>query len=303
MVLAAIAVRWFGPARIWEWPSGQRHPWRIPGFTVIVGDRELMVRRTGPEDGPDIVFVHGLGGSSLAEWFGIGPLLAGTFRVTLVDLRNHGLSHQTTDRFEVADLADDLAAVLDQVGVTRAVVVGYSMGGTVAQALALRHPNVVDRLVLIGTFASHPPAWRWGRGIGVWLLRTWERITGVGTAEVRAGYLLATGAVPLRYARWLWEVTKRRDVEGGYQSNFALLRFDGREWVGRLGMPALVVIPGRDQLVPAAWQYQLAALLPDARVLELPDARHEAPMTHPREIAEAIAAFAAEEAEAIRRRR
>jgi 3-oxoadipate enol-lactonase len=208
-----------------------------------------------------------------------------------VDVRNHGLSHQTSDRFDIGDIADDVAAVLDALEIPRAVVAGYSMGGTVVQALTHRHPRLVERMVLVATFTSHPPAWRRARGIGVWLLRTWERVTGIGTSEARAAYLLLTGAVPMRHARWLWGETNRRDIEGGYQSNFALLRFDSRDWVGRLGTPALVVIPGRDQLVPASWQYGLAAALPAARVLELPDARHEAPMTHPDPIAAAILEF------------
>lgn len=290
-VLAAAALRWLGPARMWAWPRGQRHPWRVPARTVFIGDEEYLVRQTGPTDGPDVVLVHGLGGSSLAEWFAVGPLLARSHRVTMVDVRNHGLSHQSTDRFEVADLADDVAAVVQAAGVRRATVAGYSMGGAVVQSLAHRHPRLVGRLVLIGSFTTHPHGWRWGRRIGVWVIRAWERVTGVGTPEFRAAYLLATGAVPMSYARWLWGEANRRDIEGGYQSTFSLFRFDSGDWVGRIDAPALVVIPGRDQLVPVAWQYRLAAALRDCRVLELPDARHEAPMTHADRIAGAIVDF------------
>jgi pimeloyl-ACP methyl ester carboxylesterase len=256
-----------------------------------VGDLEFLVRQVGPPDAPDVVLVHGLGGASLAEWFRIGPMLSNRYRLTIVDHRSHGLSPKVTEPFEIEDVADDVAAVLTEVGIENATVVGYSMGGSIAQALAHRHPSLVDRLVLIATFAKHPAAWRWSRVAGTWLLRAWERATGLGTAETRASYLLATGAVEHRYARWLWDETHRRDAESGAAASFSLFRFDSTAWIGRLAMPSLVVIPLSDQLVPIRWQYDLAAALPHAQVVEIPGARHEAPLTHPEAISEAIESF------------
>jgi len=278
--LALALWRLFGPAVSPRFTPGQEHPWRLRGHTVYVGDREFLVRTVGPEDGRNVVFIHGLGGSSLAEWYEIGPLLSDRYRLTIIDHRSHGLSARSAGPFEIDDAADDVAAVLDAIGVRSAGVVGYSMGGAIAQSLAYRHPAKVDSLVLIGTFAFHPPAWRFARMIGIWLTRTWERLTGTGTPEVRAGYLLATGAVAPRHARWMWEETHRRDPEAGAEAGFALLRFDSRTWIGRLELPALVVIPTADQLVPSSWQYDLAARLKGAEVLEIPGARHEAPWTH-----------------------
>lgn len=286
-----VAWRLFGPIVTPRWRPPQEHPWRIPGRTVFVGDREFMVRRCGPVDAPDLVLVHGLGGASLAEWFKVGPRLAERFRLTIVDHRSHGLSPKTTDRFEIEDLADDLAAVLAQVGVEKAAVVGYSMGGTIVQALAHRHPHLVERMVLVATFARHPGWWRPVRVAGIWIIRTWERITGVGSPEVRALYLLLAGAVDRRHARWLWEETHRRDSEAGSAASFSLLRFDSSDWIGKVRQPALVVIPLKDQLVPVRWQYDLAAAIPAAGVLELPGARHEAPFTHPEPLVDAIIEF------------
>lgn len=283
--------RLLGPVITPRWKPPQEHPWRVAGSMVFVGDREFLVRQVGPADGTDIVLVHGLGGASLAEWFRIGPILSQRYRLTMVDHRSHGLSPKVTDRFEIEDVADDVAAVLAGVGVSDATIVGYSMGGTIAQALAWRHPSLVSRLVLIATFARHPNAWRWGRILATWLLRAWERATGLGTAETRAGYLLATGAVDRKHARWLWDETHRRDAESGAAASFALFRFDSTDWIGRLGIPTLVVIPLSDQLVPTRWQYDLAAGLADVRVVEVPGARHEAPMTHAEPIARAIEDF------------
>jgi pimeloyl-ACP methyl ester carboxylesterase len=291
LLLFVAAWRLLGPVVPPPFRPGQEHPWRIPGRTVFIGDREFLAREAGPAEAPPVVLIHGLGGSSLAEWYKVAPLLAERYRVVMVDHRSHGLSPQSRERFEVVDDADDLAAVMDRLGIDQAVAVGYSMGGALAQSLAHRHPHRVTRLVLIGTFSFHPPGWRRARTAGIILTRAWERMTGLGTPEVRSGYLLGVGAVEHRHARWLWEETHRRDPDAGAAAGLAMLRFDSREWIGRLVQPALVVIPARDQLVPPVWQYDLAARLTGARVLELEDARHEAPWTHAGRIAEEIERF------------
>ncbi len=292
-VVGAAAVGWrlLGPAFTPRFRPPQAHPWRLPGRTVYVGDREFLVREAGPPDAEPVLLVHGLGGSSIGEWYRVGPRLADDHRVVLVDHRNHGLSARTTERFDISDLADDLAGVVAALGLGPITVVGYSMGGAVAQELAHRHRWAVRRLVLIGAFATHPPRVRRARQVATWLIRAWERLTGVGSPETRALYLRWTGAVDVDHARWLWEETHRRDPEAGAVSSYALLRFDSTPWIGRLDVPALVIVPVQDQLVPAAWQYDLAARLPDAELVELADARHEAPWTHPESIARAVAEF------------
>ena len=123
-------------------------------------------------------------------------------------------------------------------------------------------------MVLIAAFSHHPQPVRALRVAGAVIARAWERLTGLGTPEVRSGYLLATGAVEERHARWLWEETHRRDTDAGTQASLALLRFDSRSWVGKIEAETLVVIPTRDQLVPPAWQYQLAASIGDPEVVE-----------------------------------
>lgn len=284
-----VVARLFGPTLAPRFRPGQIHPWRIPGRTVYVGDNEFLVREAGPPGGEAVLLIHGLAGSSLAEWYRAGRLLAEDHRVILVDNRSHGLSPQSRGRFEVEEAADEIAGILDILGVGRVTVVGYSMGGTIAQALAQRHPNRVACLVLIATFTHHPLPWRLARIAGIVITRAWERITGSGTPEARSLYLLAVRAVEPQHARWLWEETHRRDPDAGAQAAFAMLRFDSRDWIGRLHIPATVMIPARDQLVPPAWQYQLASQLRDANVVEVAGGRHELPWTHPDLVVEVIA--------------
>lgn len=290
-VLGTIAIRALGPVAAPRFRAPQEHPWRQPGLTVFVGDSEYLVREAGPTDGDPVILMHGLAGSSLAEWYRIAPKLAEKKRVVLIDHRGHGLSVLNRGRYEVGDAADDIAGVLDQLGISKAAVVGYSLGGTIAQAFAYRYRGRVSKLILIGTFAHHPEPMRTARALGALLVRGFERLTGVGTSDVRAGYLLATGAVDREHGRWLWEETHRRDVDSGAQATLAMLRFDSRSWIGGVEVDSLVIIPTKDQLVPPAWQYQLASLLWNPEVVELKDARHEVPWVHAERLTEEIARF------------
>jgi pimeloyl-ACP methyl ester carboxylesterase len=291
LFVALILWRAFAPTINPRFRPPQEHPWRSSGRTVFVGDQEFLVREAGPDGAPILLLIHGLAGSSLAEWYRIGPALAEKYRVIMVDHRSHGLAPLARDRFEVDDLADDMAGVLDALGVGRVSAVGYSMGGTIAQAFAHRHPRRVDRLVLIASFSHHPQPHRSLRAIGALIARAWERLTGLGTPEVRSAYLRLTGAVEERHARWLWEETHRRDVDAGAQATLALLRFDSRPWIRRIEAETLVVIPTLDELVPPAWQYELGASLLDAKIVELVGVRHEAPWTHPDLVVDVISSF------------
>lgn len=287
----AVAWRVFGPRIQPVFQPPQEHPLRIPGRTVFVGDDEFLVREMGSGDGIPILLVHGLAGASLTEWYQLAPKLAVERRVILVDHRGHGLSAPGDIRFEVDDDADDLAGVLDDLGVAQVDVVGYSMGGIIAQAFALRHPGRVRKLVLIAAFATHSEGYRWARRVGAILARGWERLTGVGTAEIRSGYLIARGAVEPEHARWVWRETQRRNVESGAQATFALLRFDSRDWIGKLGVDTMVMVPTGDFLVPPRWQYELAASIPDVKLVEVEDAGHELVWTHADRVVDELKSF------------
>lgn len=288
---AAIAWRLFGPVLPPRWRKPQEHPWRVPARTLFVGDREFSIREAGPPQGEPIVLIHGLAGSSMAEWYKVAPILAEHHRLIMIDHRSHGLSVADRGRFEIADEADDAADILRQLELDRVTLIGYSMGGAIAQAVAYRHPEFVSRLVLVATMSHHPTWWKRARVAGAILARAWERLTGTGTPEVRTGYLLAVGAVAPEHGRWLWEETHRRDPDAGAEASLALFRFDSRPWIDRITIPTLVVVPTRDQLVPVSWQRDLAARIRGSEVYEIEGAHHEIPWTHAESLAQRILRF------------
>lgn len=113
---------------------------------VSVGGATLHYEVHG--DGPPPVLLHG--GVSPAAMFG-APLaaIAKTHRVVDIHMRGHGLSTDTDAPWSTQAMADDVAAVLEQLGISRASVMGYSMGAGVALQVAIRHTELVDRLVAV----------------------------------------------------------------------------------------------------------------------------------------------------------
>ena len=142
----------------------------------------------------------------------------------------------------------------------------------------------------MGTAAVHAQ-WRLLRWLGFVVGRAFERLTGKALSLFTYRYMTLTGAVPARYGRWFRETTLDRDADLYYEAAFAVVGFDSRDWIGRIDSPALVIISVQDQLVPASWQYDLAARLNNAEVVELVDGKHEHPWTHADQIAAAIFEF------------
>jgi diacylglycerol O-acyltransferase len=269
----------------------QTRPSPLTGRTVVAGNHEFFVRESGPIEGPPLVLLHGWVYDALATWHGLMPLLAVSHRVVALDLRSHGKTDRIRGRFEIEDVADDVARCLDALGLGRVPVVGYSMGGMTAQALAKRHPARVERLVLVAT-AAKPIRWpRWVIGPVFALGRTLARIDRITAPRIAHRYLTVTGAIRPEHSAWLWESLMNRDADLYYETAFAISRFDGRDWVSRLRVPVLVIVPTRDQLIPRRAQRETGSLLRDSRVVEIEGARHEVVLTHTDEVAAAIRSF------------
>jgi esterase len=97
--------------------------------------------------GPPLLVLHGLFGSG-GNWRGIARELAATHSVFCVDLRNHGGS-PWADSMDYLEMADDVLQLIERLGLDRPAVMGHSMGGKTAMALALRHPGRVGRLIVV----------------------------------------------------------------------------------------------------------------------------------------------------------
>src|SRR5690606_16948185 len=118
---------------------------------VRVGDIDLRYHEAG--EGEPLLLLHGLGGSHL-DWEYQIPFFATRYRVLAPDLRGFGDSPRGRGRMSVRGHALDIAAFLDAMGIERCHLIGHSMGGAIAQQLALDQPQRVERLVIANSVPS-----------------------------------------------------------------------------------------------------------------------------------------------------
>ena len=125
------------------------------GHVLSLDGPDLNVREYGPPGARAIVLLHGYS-ASIEWWEEVAPRLARDRRVVAIDLVGHGGSEAPSEpqQFQVGDQASAVRRALTVLGVRQAVVIGHSMGGSVAAVLAARYPEVVERVVISDTPAS-----------------------------------------------------------------------------------------------------------------------------------------------------
>ena len=238
-----------------------------PARTLIAPGRgELFLRDTGG-DGPVVMLLHGWVASADLNWCGAYYALAAAgYRVLAIDHRGHGRGLRPLTPFRMTDCAGDAAAALRVLDAAPAIVVGYSMGGAIAQLMARDHPDAVSGLLLSGT-AQHwqdPETRRAFRALGlVGLL-----LTLAPRATWSAG-LRRTGMRDSPQTAWVLSEMMRHSVPDIVEAGRELGRFDSRPWLAPLPIPTAVVLTSRDSAVPPRKQRELAAAL-GAEVFEAP---------------------------------
>ncbi len=226
-------------------------------------------------DGPPLLLIMGLGGSSLA-WYRLLPHLRGHARAITFDNRGTGQSDRIRAPLSLADMALDAVAVLDAAGVAQADVLGVSMGGMVAQHLALDHRDRVRSLVLGCTTANARaglPSWRLLSGAAlrdVAPARAFDIITPALYSERTRRS--APERIREDFAMRAREATPAATLMGQMR---AISAHDTRGRLTELGGLHVTVVHGeRDALVPPARGRELVRLIPGARHAPIAGAGH-----------------------------
>ncbi len=232
----------------------------------------------GPDpDSPTIVLLHALGCTGLLTWFpAIGPL-SKRFRVVTLDLRWHGQGI-TDEEFSLYDCADDVAALIDVLDLRDVIIVGYSMGGVVAQRVWRQHGDKIQGLVLCSTtdkFQLSLVEHGFFAGMGT----TMMGLRGMSHSRTltRAARAAADAAdlVPDDIQDWAIREFRSTSPWAVGQALAALGRHHSRPWLGRIDVPTAVVVTTKDHVIPAARQFALARAIPGATVHEV-DSGHAA---------------------------
>lgn len=258
---------------------------------IGVAAEQVFWRAVG--SGPGLVLVNGYGASAAMWPAGWIDELARSWTVVTLDVRGGGRSRFSEVPFTIGDLAGDVVAVLDDVGLDRAVVLGLSMGGMVAQETALRTPDRVTGLVLVGTRppvpAFTPPRLR----SNLLLLRPPRR--GQSLAD-HFRSLWAAAVAPGFAERRPDLIDELVEQTLDHPTPRALLRHQVRAMSGwgraqrlaRIAVPTVVVHGVEDQLSPVANGRAIAELIPGATLVELPGVGHLVPLEAPEVLTDAI---------------
>ncbi|WP_432514735.1 3-oxoadipate enol-lactonase [Kineococcus sp. SYSU DK001] len=221
-----------------------------------------------PPDAPVVVLGPSIG-ARLGMWDPQVPVLAAEFRVVRYDTRGHAPSPVPPGPYDVDDLADDVVALLDELEVERAHLVGLSLGGMTAAAVAARYPERVARLALLFTTAAFDDPAPWLARIET----VRERGTGA-IAEAVVGRWFTPGFADAhpdlveRCRGWLRDVSD----EGYAACCHALATLDLRDRLPEIEAPTLVVSARDDAAIPPVHQERLAASIAGAHLVHVPGA-------------------------------
>jgi pimeloyl-ACP methyl ester carboxylesterase len=235
---------------------------------VQVNGKELAVEVEG--DGPAVLLVHGLGGTS--NFYQVqADALVDRFRVIRVDSAGAGRS-PVADGISVESHADDLAAVLAELGVDSAKVVGHSMGTLVVRALAARHPATVSGLALLGAVREPAEAGRQAQRDRAAVLRE-KGTAAVAPAVVANAVSETTRRDRPEVAAFVRELVMRQDAEG-YARNCEALAAATDPGPIDPALPLLLVTGSDDKVGPPEASQELAAAHGSATVEILPGVGH-----------------------------
>lgn len=236
--------------------------------TVVSGGEDIYYDVAG--DGPAVVFCHGLGGNH-AVWFQQVPVFADRYKTVTWDQRGFGRSTNRRGDAGPQAAAADLVALLDDIGVDRAHLVGQSMGGWAVLGCALRTPSRVKSLVITDSTA------------GVMTDRIAEVVTRGTRASLPQPVLGSHPAIGTRFSdadpmkAFLYQqigsfrdpsVTDADMVGRLYATRYAI------DEIEALRVPVLLVVGEEDDLIPSEAVYELGKIIPGARVEEIRAAGH-----------------------------
>jgi pimeloyl-ACP methyl ester carboxylesterase len=247
-------------------------------------------------DGPPLVLVMGIGYDSSLWTLAQVPALSTQFRVIIVDNRDAGRSSRARHPYTIADMADDLAHLLDALDIQRSHLLGLSMGGMIAQEFALRHADRVDRLVISGS--GEAPARSVVDPIRIW---SWVKAHDA-SGEVFGGqqfvslfstlFLRNPEAVQETAALLAGNPYPMGSEAYGRQAD-AYLQFDALDRLSAIKAPTLVVVGEQDLLTPPWIVREVADAIPGARfeIIRGAGSSHALPIERPEEFNRLVSSF------------
>jgi pimeloyl-ACP methyl ester carboxylesterase len=231
---------------------------------------------------PAVLFIHGWQ-ADRSVWFDVINALGPNVRTIAVDLRGGGESRSATGPFALERFAADLRELVESLRLGPVILAGHSMGGTVALRFALDAPQLTRGLVLISPVPASGGGYS-AKG------EAYLRAT-AGDAAAARGWLARTfaGTPDDAVLDRVCDAAARADRAASLESFESWVHAAFAEATRGINAPALVIAPEHD--VPEIYERKVAALLPNAQYVVLPECGHYAILERPREIAELVRRF------------
>lgn len=246
-------------------------------FVELPGLGSCFYRQHVNPGKPTLLLVHGMVASSGLNWFRLFPALARHFNIIAPDVRGHGRSARSRERFTFARAADDLAALIEEVECGPVIAVGYSMGGAIVQYLWRRHPQHVAGLVLAATNYRA----RVARREELMLLPLFAAMLGLGNVVELFGHLPKGLMKPFlprladqlheSESRWALDELRRASLRMVIESGREMALHDASAWLHEVDVPTAVLCTLRDRAIPASHQREMAALIAGSELFEYDD--------------------------------
>ena len=232
------------------------------GLGPVAGQHAEEQPAAGPR--PTLVLLHALACTGLLTWYPSLDVLSKRYRLVIFDQRWHGQGIRSP-QFVLDELADDVVAVADALGIDTFFAAGFSLGSLVAQLVARRHPDRIDGMVLCAGTTHFGTNERTQAGLRSLSMRATR--AGFGLQMAASG---STGDADSPQGRWAWQ--QFRSTSGKQISGAAAVisGFDSRGWIGEQTLPTSVVVTARDRLISPERQRALARSIPGATIYEAP---------------------------------
>jgi pimeloyl-ACP methyl ester carboxylesterase len=233
---------------------------------------EVRIYYESHGEGPALLLVPGIPAIS-SDWFPFADRLADRFQTIVYDNRGSGRSDAPPGPYSTAQLAGDAVAVLNALGIERAHVFGASLGGMIAQEVALGFPERVDRLVLGCTHASTRAAARPRREVS--LAFALETDDWAERMRVLAPFAFAPDVDPQLLAKFIDKKSRDTQPDRGYRGQIAaVLDHDALDRLGAIRQPTLVITGAQDAVIPSENSETLRAHVAGARLEVIAGAGH-----------------------------
>ena len=245
---------------------------------------------SAPEDKPTIVFSNSLG-TDFRIWRDVIVRMVGDCSIVMYDKRGHGLSDVGKSPYKLDDHVNDLAGLLDHLGISNAVICGLSVGGLIAQGLNFLRPDLVRAMVLCDTAAKIGSDEMWNERIEI--VRE-HGLAGVADNTMKRWFTPAFHENESDTLEGIKNMLLRMPIDGFIGTMIAIREADLRGAAAQTKVPTICIVGEEDGSTPPELVVETAKMIPDSRYEVIKNAAHIPCIEQPEILVEIIKAFFAD---------